>query len=115
MRRNLYAPLAVIVLAACGDPAGSSGSRQGSLRFDFTGAATGSYLAEAPAQDTAGTSGFALARTNPLGYEIDSRSALRRRPSYACASPPTSGAPASTRSSRSATLLSDRRRTPDQV
>ena len=73
MRRNLYAALTAVVLTACGDPSGSSGNQQGSLRFDYTGAATGSYLAEAPAQDTAGTTSFALARALPLGVELDSR------------------------------------------
>lgn len=73
MRRNLYAPLAAIVLAACGDPSGSGDDQQGLLRFDYTGAATGSYLSEAPAQDTAGTGSYALARTPPFGLELVSR------------------------------------------
>lgn len=75
MRRNLYAALAAIVLSACGDPTGSSGNQQGSLRFDYTGALTGSYVVEAPAQDTSGTGPYALARTHLVGYEIESRSA----------------------------------------
>jgi hypothetical protein len=73
MRRTSYAALAALALTACGDPAGSSGNQQGSLRFDYTGAATGSYQAEAPAQDTAGTAPYALARPLPLGLELVSR------------------------------------------
>ncbi|HEY0025759.1 MAG TPA: hypothetical protein VGB24_22920 [Longimicrobium sp.] len=74
MRRNLYAALAAIVLTACGDPSGS-GDQQGLLRFNYTGALTGSYVAEAPAQDTSGTGPYALARPHLVGYEIESRSA----------------------------------------
>ncbi|HEY7770057.1 hypothetical protein [Longimicrobium sp.] len=77
MRRNLYAALAAVVLTACGDPTGSSANQQGLLRFDYTGALTGSYVAETPAQDTSGTAPYALARTNPFGYEIESRGALQ--------------------------------------
>ncbi len=80
MLRNLYAALAAVVLTACGDPAGSSANQQGLLRFDYTGPVTGSYLAEATAQDTSGTGAYALARTNPVGYEIDSRGALQTPP-----------------------------------
>ena len=79
MRRNLYAALAALALTACGDPAGSSGNQQGSLRFDYTGAITGSYRAEAPTQDTSGTGPYALARTH-FGYEIQSRSASQVPP-----------------------------------
>lgn len=75
MRRNLYAALAAVVLTACGDASGFIDDQQGLLRFDYTGALAGSYVAEAPAQDTAGTAPYALARTNPVGYEIESRSA----------------------------------------
>jgi hypothetical protein len=74
MRRNLYAALAAFVLTACGDPSGSGGGQQGSLRFDYAGAVSGRYQAEAPAQDTSGTGPYALARTH-FGYEIESRSA----------------------------------------
>jgi hypothetical protein len=80
MRRNVYAALAAVVLIACGDPAGSSVNQQGLLRFNYTGPVTGSYLAEASAQDTTGTGAYALARTNPVGYEIDSRGALQTPP-----------------------------------
>lgn len=77
MRRNLYAVLAAVVLTACGDPAGSSANQQGLLRFDYTGALTGSYVAEVPAQDTSGTGPYALARTGLFGYEIESRGAVQ--------------------------------------
>jgi hypothetical protein len=80
MRRTLYAALAAAVLTACGDPAGSSASQQGLLRFNYTGPVTGSYLAETTVQDTTGTGAYALARTNPFGYEIDSRGALQTPP-----------------------------------
>lgn len=74
MLRNLCAALAAVVLTACGDPAGSSANQQGVIRFDYTGALSGSYVAEAPAQDTSGIGPYALARMH-FGYEIQSRSA----------------------------------------
>ena len=80
MRRNLYAAFAAIVLTACGDPAGSSANQQGLLRFDYTGTLTGSYVAEAPAQDTSGTGSYALARPNLFGYEVVSRGAVQTPP-----------------------------------
>jgi hypothetical protein len=75
MRRNLYAALAAVVLTACGDPAGTSANQHGLLRFDYTGPVTGTYLAEALVQDTTGVAPYAFTRTNPVGYEIESRSA----------------------------------------
>jgi hypothetical protein len=74
MRRHVYAALATVVLTACGDPSGTGGGQQGSLRFDYAGAVSGRYQTESPAQDTSGTGPYALARTH-FGYEIESRSA----------------------------------------
>lgn len=73
MRTQLSVLLAATALAACGDPSGSSDDQHGLLRFDYTGAATGSYRAEAAAPDTTSGAAFAVARSVPFGFEIASR------------------------------------------
>lgn len=80
MRPTLYAGLAAIVLTACGDPSGTSNDPRGVLRFDYTGALTGSYHGEGASADTAGSASFAFARAQPFGAEIASRSAAETPP-----------------------------------
>lgn len=72
MRPHLFAVLAAVALTACGDPSGTS-DQHGLLRFDYTGAATGSFRAEAAAPDTTSGAAFAVARAVPFGFEIVSR------------------------------------------
>lgn len=77
-RGNVFAAIcihlvAALALAACGDPSGTSGGRQGRLRFDYTGATAGSFQVEVSSQDTTPGASYALARTVPFGFEIMSR------------------------------------------